>query len=109
MLNKEIEKLLNCDNCKFAICEQCEISYSDKKLIREYIEQLEIEKQDLIEKLEKENEVDKGIVKYYEQARRECQAGSEYKKIYQNNINELNAKRELRKKILLNLKGENNE
>lgn len=47
MLNKEIEKLLDCNNCKFATCEQCEISYTDKKKIREYIEQLEKENKDL--------------------------------------------------------------
>lgn len=41
MQNKEIEKLLSCDNCKLSECIQCEISYTDKKKIREYIEQLE--------------------------------------------------------------------
>ncbi len=43
MLNKEIENLLSCDNCKLSECVQCEISYTDRKKIREYIEQLEAE------------------------------------------------------------------
>ncbi len=41
MLNKEIENLLNCDNCKLKECIGCEISYTDRKKIRQYIEQLE--------------------------------------------------------------------
>lgn len=45
MLNKEVAKLLNCDNCRLKECIQCEISYSDKKLIREYIEELETAKE----------------------------------------------------------------
>ncbi len=39
--NKEIEKLLSCDNCKLKECIQCEISWIERKIIREYIEQLE--------------------------------------------------------------------
>ena len=34
---ERIQKLLSCNECKFATCEQCEISYTDKKLIKEYI------------------------------------------------------------------------
>ena len=34
---ERIQKLLSCKECKFATCEQCEISYTDKKLIKEYI------------------------------------------------------------------------
>ncbi len=56
MLNKEIEKLLDCSNCKFAVCEQCEISYTDKEKIRKYTEQLESDKQKLIEKLKEDIE-----------------------------------------------------
>lgn len=42
MLSKEeIEKLLSCNECDFNECRQCEITYTDKKNIREYIEQLE--------------------------------------------------------------------
>lgn len=39
MTEKRINELLSCDNCKFATCEQCEISYNDKKLIKKYIEE----------------------------------------------------------------------
>lgn len=47
MTEKEkIQKLLSCDNCKFATCEQCEISYNDKQLIKKYI----AEKNDTINK-----------------------------------------------------------
>ena len=41
MKNKEIEKLLSCDNCVLKECIQCEISWTERKKIREYIEQLE--------------------------------------------------------------------
>ncbi len=41
MLNKEIENLLSCDSCKLKECISCEIIYTDRKKIREYIEQLE--------------------------------------------------------------------
>lgn len=34
---ERIQKLLSCNECKFATCEQCEISYTEKKLIKEYI------------------------------------------------------------------------
>lgn len=54
MLNKEIENLLSCNNCKLSECVQCEISYTERNQIREYIEQLETEKQNLIDKLEKD-------------------------------------------------------
>lgn len=42
MRNKEIEKLLSCDNCSTSYaCETCDITWTDKKKIKEYIEQLE--------------------------------------------------------------------
>lgn len=41
MQNKEIKKLLNCDSCGLKECIQCEISYTDRKKMREYIDQLE--------------------------------------------------------------------
>ena len=41
MQNKEIEKLLSCDNCLFYACEGCETTWTDRKKIREYIDQLE--------------------------------------------------------------------
>mgnify|MGYP004480148599 FL=1 len=40
---ERIQKLLSCNECKFATCEQCEISYTDKKLIKEYISKKEKE------------------------------------------------------------------
>lgn len=41
MQNKEIEKLLSCDNCPFHTCEGCEITWTDRKKIKEYIDQQE--------------------------------------------------------------------
>ena len=44
MLNKEqIEKLLDCSNCNLKECISCEITYTDRKNIREYIKYLESE------------------------------------------------------------------
>lgn len=41
-MNKEkIKKILDCDDCKFATCETCEITYTDRKKIKDYIQQLE--------------------------------------------------------------------
>lgn len=51
MKNKEIEKLLSCDNCPFHACEGCEITWTDRKKIKEYIDQLE----NKVKELEKEN------------------------------------------------------
>ena len=80
------------------ICKECKY--------RKKLKQLEAREQKLIEKLEEDNKRNKKAVIYYEQARRDCKDKSEYKKIYQNNINTLNAKREVRKEILEILKGE---
>ena len=80
------------------ICKECKY--------RKKLKKLETRKQKLIEKLEEDNKRNKETVTYYEQARRDCKDESEYKKIYQNNINTLNAKREVRKEILEILKGE---
>lgn len=41
MQNKEIEELLSCDNCKLNECISCEITWNDRKKMREYIDQLE--------------------------------------------------------------------
>lgn len=41
MQNKEIEELLSCDNCKLNECISCEITWNDRKKMREYINQLE--------------------------------------------------------------------
>lgn len=56
MLSKEeMHKVLNkCDNCNLKECINCEMSYTVRQMIREYIEQLETDKQKLIEKLEKD-------------------------------------------------------
>lgn len=72
----------------------------------QYIEQLETDKQKLIEKLEKDNEQDTESVKRYEKMRRNCKDDSFYKKSYQTSIHKLNARRSLRSDILKILKGE---
>lgn len=42
MSNKEIKKLLSCNSCRISYaCEGCEITWTDKKKIKEYIDQLE--------------------------------------------------------------------
>ena len=41
MKNKEVEKLLDCSNCELKECITCDITYTDRKKIREYIEKLE--------------------------------------------------------------------
>lgn len=42
MLSKEeVEKVLDCSKCKLKECIGCEITYTDRKKIKEYIEQLE--------------------------------------------------------------------
>ena len=43
MLNKEIDKLLSCSHCKLKECIGYEITWTDRKNIREYIEKLEQE------------------------------------------------------------------
>lgn len=44
MTNKEIEKLLSCDNCPTSYaCEGCEITWTDRDKIRKYIYELEAE------------------------------------------------------------------
>lgn len=41
MKNKEVEKLLDCSKCKLTECIGCDITYTDRKKIKEYIEELE--------------------------------------------------------------------
>ena len=41
MLNKEVEKLLDCSNCELKECITCDITYTDRKKIREYIQKVE--------------------------------------------------------------------
>lgn len=105
-----------CEKCgqkeEVGFCTNCYVEEDNMRIISGILRKyriLESREQKLIEKLEKENNKDMESVKYYEQARRDCKVNSEYKRIYQNYINELNAKRELRKEILEILKGENDE
>ena len=41
MKNKEVEKLLDCSNCELKECITCDITYTDRKKIREYIQKVE--------------------------------------------------------------------
>lgn len=41
MKNKELEELLDCSKCKLTECIGCDITYTDRKKIKEYIEELE--------------------------------------------------------------------
>lgn len=41
MKNKEVEQLLDCSDCELKECIACEITWTDRKKIREYIEKLE--------------------------------------------------------------------
>lgn len=41
MKNKELEELLDCSTCKLKECIGCDITYTDRKKIKEYIEELE--------------------------------------------------------------------
>ena len=41
MKNKEVEQLLDCSKCKLTECIGCDITYTDRKKIKEYIEELE--------------------------------------------------------------------
>ena len=41
MKNKELEQLLDCSKCKLTECIGCDITYTDRKKIKEYIEELE--------------------------------------------------------------------
>lgn len=77
----------------------------DEKTLLQYIQELETEKQKLIDILEKANEKDTESVKYYERVRRKTTSDF-YKKSYQTTIHKLNAKRETRRSILKIMKGE---
>ena len=104
---EEVKKFVNNILLKHDWFDNAYLLAGNAKTLIMYIEQLESEKQKLIEKLEKDNKQDKESVQYYEKVRRDCQENSdEYKKIYQNVINKLNEKRMLRKEILEILKGE---
>lgn len=102
MLSKEeISKL------KINVFNQC-----DDETIRlvaemlKHTEQLESNKQKLIELLEKANKEDTNTVKYYEKQRR-LTTDDFYKKSYQTQIHKANSRREVRKNILEIVKGEN--
>ncbi len=82
---------------------QKEINTIDNAL--KYIDQLESDKQNLIEKLEGANKLDKQIVQNYENMYRNA-TEEFYKRSYKRTIDMANASREVRKGILSILKGE---
>lgn len=82
---------------------QKEINTIDNAL--KYIDQLELDKQNLIEKLEGANKLDKQIVQDYENMYRNA-TEEFYKRSYKRTIDMANARREVRKGILSILKGE---
>ena len=82
---------------------QKEINTIDNAL--KYIDQLETDKQNLIEKLEGANKLDKQIVQDYENMYRNA-TEEFYKRSYKRTIDMANARREVRKGILSILKGE---
>ena len=82
---------------------QKEINTIDNAL--KYIDQLELDKQNLIEKLEGANKLDKQIVQDYENMYRNA-TEEFYKRSYKRTIDMTNARREVRKGILSILKGE---
>ena len=73
--------------------------------IKQYIDQLESDKQNLIEKLEGANKLDKQTVQAYENMYRNA-TEEFYKRSYKRTIDMANARREVRKGILSILKGE---
>ena len=75
-------------------------------VLYKYIQQLESDKQKLIEILENANKKDTNTVKYYEKQRR-LTTDDFYKKSYQTQIHKANSRREVRKNILEIVKGEN--
>ena len=83
---------------------QKEINTIDNAL--KYINQLESDKQKLIEQLEENNEKDKHTVQVFESMYRNTTEDF-YKRSYRRTINMANARRELRKSILSIVKGEN--
>lgn len=56
MSSKEIEEILykKCNTCNLAECIGCEMTYTERNKIKAYIEQLEKDRQKLIEKLEED-------------------------------------------------------
>lgn len=73
--------------------------------IKQYIDKLESDKQNLIEKLEGANKLDKHTVQVYEEMYRNA-TEEFYKRSYKRTIDMANARREVRKGILSILKGE---
>ena len=55
MINEEIEqvkKILSCDNCPTSYaCEACDITWSDKQLIKKYISELKQENSNICKKV----------------------------------------------------------
>lgn len=85
---------------------QKEINVIDNAL--EYIDNLESDKQKLIEKLEENNEKDKHTVQVFEAMYRNT-IEDFYKRSYRRTIDMANARRELRKEILSIVKREKDE
>lgn len=82
------------------------LSIIDENISMKYkIDQLESDKQKLIDILEKENEEDTDTVKYYEKQRRITDSDF-YKKCYQTQIHKANERRKVRKHVLEIVKGE---
>lgn len=106
MISKEeIEKAKEC------LKETIQNTYAEGKAIKlnnalKYIDQLESDKQKLIEKLEEDNEKDKHTVQVYEEMYRNA-TEEFYKRSYKRTIDMANASRETRKGVLSILKGEN--
>ena len=77
---------------------------NSKDILLEYIDQIEIDKQKLIEWLEEDNKKDKHTVQVYEEMYRNT-TEEFYKKSDKRTIDMANARRETRKEILSILKG----
>lgn len=107
MLDKETKQAIKSMQ-RFVECKQdmSVVTANEMKIILQYIEQLETDKQKLIEKLEENNEKDKHTVQVFESMYRNTTEDF-YKRSYRRTIDMANARRELRKEILSIVKGEN--
>ena len=77
----------------------------EKSIYRKKLQQLETKEQNLINKLQQDNESDNAEVKKLEEKRRTA-TSEYYRNSYQTQIHKLNAKIEIRKEILKDMKGE---
>jgi len=76
---EQIEKLLDCSDCGLKECITCEITYTDKKNIKEYIKQLEADSYETnniinqyIEEIEKKDRIIDEIAKELESISGTC-------------------------------------